>query len=640
MYRSVILMGLLALWLAGFPGQALAQITMEARLGLQGTLRLGKWNVVTVQVHNTGAPVMGTLGIRTWLGSEARGDLHSMTLSRAIDLPSGARKRLTFAVPITSIADLVDVSLHAGAQVLATQRLDLREALHAEQVIVGLTQDVSLDFLATVFRQTATRVVYLPPADMPPHWSAYDSITTVVVKGLSLQALSEAQHTALCAWLANGGTLLVAADAQYTLLMEPRMRALLPVEVTGVQQVAGLPALAAAYDAPFPETPISMARARLTHGEILLGTPEAPLLAQRRFGTGRVLFLGVDYATPPFAAWPGRAALWRTILSTPDAVDFGRMFAELGMLDDSHPIVKLLGRPVLALPSHLKLGGYVLAYCSLLALLFWRMSRHPARVWRYWGGVALLIVALSVYAVGPWLEQGLQQEALFFDGTILEVLPETDYTHMSGHLGVFSVRGGQFALPMQPPDTILRHTFTRGVGQAGQHLEAHLAPGFTLDNIVLAPWALRVFSTESMVPTPLRIAAQRHAGGLTVQVSNRGTAALHGAIVVSQGKLFTLGLIAPGEVLSDEIYPALHHADSAQELAWRVLLKLRPAATGTRVASLQEVLLQHYFGDKRLAEASAMPFLAGWFLGPSTVAPSPAVAPMQGVTLVVSRLTP
>src|SRR5262249_12972636 len=50
----------LALWLGWLPGSALAQVTMEARLGLQGVLRLGKLNVVTVQVQNTGGAVLGT----------------------------------------------------------------------------------------------------------------------------------------------------------------------------------------------------------------------------------------------------------------------------------------------------------------------------------------------------------------------------------------------------------------------------------------------------------------------------------------------------------------------------------------------------------------------------------------------------
>ncbi len=595
----------LALWLGGVPEGALGQVTMEARLGLQGVLRLGKLNVVTVQVQNTGGSVVGTLGV---------------------------------AVPISGIADPIEVTLRTGETVLAQQRLDLHEALHAEQVIVALTRDVGLDFLATVFQKTPTRVVYLPPGELPQHWSGYDSVSAVVVKGVSLQALSEAQSTALHAWIADGGTLIAAGDSQYTLLTEPRLRALLPVEVLGLQHVEGLPALAERYGVPFPATPVAVVRAHLTHGQVLSGTADAPLLAQRRFGKGRVVFLAIDYAMQPFPGWQGQAALWKEILQTPENVDFVRIFAELGLLDETHPIMKLFGRPVLAFPSHLTLGGYLLAYGGLLAVLFWRMSKRPERCWLYWGGIGVVIVALTLYAASPFLERGLNQPALLFDVTTMELLPETEYAHMHGYLGIFSVRGGQFTLAFQQPETILRHTFTRGVGKAGKDLEASIAGSLTLQNIVLEPWALRVFSTESMALKPVQVAVQRHPAGLTIQVENRGALPLQGAMVVYQGRLFSLGAVAPGETVLDDLYPAFQNAESAQEMTWRVLLKRRPSEADTQLTYLQEVLLQQYFGDKRLADASETPFLAGWLMAPTTLGPAPAVAPIQGVTLVVSRL--
>jgi len=610
---------------------------MEARLGLQGAMRLGKSNVVTVQVHNAGAPLVGTLGVRTWVGSEARGDLHTTTFTRPVELPLGARKRFTFSVPITSTADPVEVTLHTGGTVLAQQRLDLREALHAEQVIVGLTRDVSLDFLATAFK-THTRIVYLHPADLPQHWSGYDSVTAVVVKGISLQVLSEAQNTALQQWIANGGTLITAGDAQYTLLTEPRMRALLPVEVLGLQQVEEVPAFALRYGAPLPETPLVVVQTRLVRGQVLIGTATAPFLAQRQFGKGRVVFLAVDYAMQPFPGWQGNAALWKEMLQPPENVDFGRVFAELGLLDEAHPIMKLLGRPVLTFPSHLTLGGYLLAYCGLLAGLFWRMSKRQERCWRYWGGGVIVILACTLYVASPLLERGLDRQELRFDVTTMELLPDTDYAHMQGYLGVFSVRGGQFTLGFQPPETILRHTFTRGVGKAGPNLEVNVAGAFALRNVVLGPWALRVFSTESMAPTPVQVTTQRHASGLAIEVENRGALPLQNTTVVYKGKLFSLGAIAPGEAVFDNVYPALHQAENAQEMTWRVLLKRRPAHANIRLTYLQEVLLQQYFGDKRLAEASEIPFLTGWLMAPTTLAQHPAGSPVQGVTLVVSRL--
>jgi len=594
-------------------------------------------NVVTVQVHNAGASLAGTLEVRTWLGSEARGDFHVTTFSRLAELPPGARKRFTFAVPITSTADPVEVTLRTGETVLAQQHLDLHEALHAEQVIVGLTPDVSLDFLATAFK-THTRVVYLPLAELPQHWSGYDSVATVVLKGISLQGLSEEQHTALRQWVASGGTLIAAGDSQYTLLMEPRLRALLPVEVLGLQQVEGLPAFAARYEVPLPDTPLVVVRARYLRGQVLVGTADAPLLAQRRFGKGRVVFLAVDYAMQPFSGWQGNVALWKEMLQPPENVDFSRAFAELGLLDEAHPIIKLLGRPVLTFPSHLSLAGYLLVYCGLLAVLFWRMSKHQARCGRYWGGIVVLILSGTLYAASPWLERGLSQAALLFDVTTMELLPGTGYAHMHGYLGLFAVRGGQFALTFQQPETVLRHTFTRGVGKAGKELQASVTGVLALHHIVLEPWALRVFSTESMAPTPVQVTAQRHTAGLTIQIENRAALALEDALVVYQGKLFPLGAIAPGESMLDDLYLPLQGAESVQDMVWRVLLKHRRAGGDSRLAYLQEALLQQYFGDKRLAEASDTPFLAGWLLAPTTLAPAPTAWSVQGVTLVVSHL--
>jgi hypothetical protein len=88
----------------------------------------------------------------------------------------------------------------------------------------------------------------------------------------------------------------------------------------------------------------------------------------------------------------------------------------------------------------------------------------------------------------------------------------------------------------------------------------------------------------------------------------------------------------------DDLYLPLQGAESVQDMVWRVLLKHRRAGGDSRLAYLQEALLQQYFGDKRLAEASDTPFLAGWLLAPTTLAPAPTAWSVQGVTLVVSHL--
>lgn len=628
------------IWVVGLgvgPGWAAAQVTLEAQLGLQGTVRLEKWNPVTVQVQNTGTPFVGTLGVRVWRGSEFRQDLHATVFTSAVELPHRSRKRYTFIVPITSITHPVEVFLRQGEQELVHQRLNLREALNAEHLLLGVTADPNLDFLATAF-QRHTRVVYLSPRTLPQRWHGYDTVSAAVVKGVSLQTMTAKQTTALRQWIARGGTLVVVGDSQYGLLQEPRMRELLPVRVLGVERREGLPRLARRYRQPMPAVPLLAIRSRLVQGQVLIGTPTAPLLAQRTFGKGRVVFLAVDYATQPLAGWAGNKALWEDILQPTEQVDFGRVFAELGLLDDAHPIVKLLRRPLLAYPSHLTLSLFLLAYCGGLGLLFWRMSKPWVRRQRYWLGVVVFVLGAAGVAYGGLSERSLRRSAVVLDASTVEVLPETGYAHVHGYLGLFSPRGGRYNLAVRQADTLLRHTFHRGTGHAGQTIEVTSDGRFAMRGITLDPWMLRVFSVESMAPAPLLVQAWQQATGITVQITNQSRQSLRGVVVVSHGKLFPLGTVAPGEELFDDLYTSLQLPENKHETIWQALFKRRPVEGEARLAYLQEVLLQRHFGEKRLADLADAAFLAGWFLAPTTLGQTPEASSVQGVTLVVSRL--
>ncbi|MGQ4807341.1 hypothetical protein NKDENANG_00689 [Candidatus Entotheonellaceae bacterium PAL068K] len=632
--RFVILSLGVGLW----PAMAAAQVAMEVHLGLQGTVRLEKWNLITVQVKNTGPPLAGTLGVRVWRGSELRHDLHVATFTQEVSLPYQSRKRLTFVVPITSITHPVEVFLHQKGRVLVQQRFNLRDVLNADHVILGVTPDPSLDFLATTY-QRHTRIVYLHPRALPQRWSGYDSVSAVVLKGMSLQVMTDKQATALRQWIARGGTFVVAGDSQYGLLQEPRLRQLLPVQVLGVEQQQELPAFAERYDQPLPAATLLVVRSRLLIGQVLLGTDDAPLLAQRDFGRGRVVFLAVDYAAQPLEGWEGNRALWHDILQPAETIDFSRVFAELGLLDDAHPIVKLLRRPLLAYPSHLALSVFLLVYCGGFGLLFWRMGKPQARRGSYWLGVLLMICGGAVGAYEFFPERGLRRPAIVLDATTMEVLPETGFTHTLGYLGLFSPRGGHYRLTFRHPDTILRHTFHRGGGQAGEAIEVVATEPLTMRGITLDPWMLRVFSTENMAPAPLQVTAWRHTTGLTVQIKNHGALPLQGTVVVYRGKLFPLGAIAPGTELFEDLYTPLQLPETAYETTWQALFKRRPMGEDTGVTYSQEVLLQHYFGENQLVETDDTAFLAGWFMAPTTLQQALGEdMPVQGVTLVISRL--
>ncbi len=640
MARAYIVLILCLGWL---PTCVWARVDMTVDLGLQGTVRLERWNPITVSLHNAAEAVQGEVGIRVWRGSEYRRDLHVTTLTRRVQLPHRARKRFAFSIPIASVTHPIEVFFRSDHKVIAEQKLDLREALSAEHIIVGLSRDLGLDFLATTFERH-TRVTYLRVPNLPRDWSGYDSVTAVVVKGVSLQRLTATQWRALQQWILRGGTMVVAADSQYALFQEPRMRELLPVEVRGLEEVQGLPVLALHYGVPIPSVPLVQLQARLTTGEVLVGTPETPLLAQRQMGLGRVVFLAVDYAAQPLDIWPGQNALWTDILQPSDQVDFGRVFAELGLLDDAHPMMKLLSRPILNYPSHTLLSGILMAYCGALALIFWWMRRRGGYGPGWIAvGATMLVTLVSAYVFCQ--ERGLRDSALLYDLSILDVFHQSEqaedlHARAQGHLGVFAPRGGDFALTFQRPDTILRHTFHRGMGKGYERLDMQLGTETRLDGLRLDPWALRVLSVDSMVSAPLRVEARRHASGITLRVKNRSTVPLQGAAVIYLGRLFMLGEIAPGAELFEDLYVSLQSAESQYEAAWQALYKIREGKAEKPARYLQEVLLQHYFGEAHLSEVSQTPLLTGWLPVPSTLASVPGEPEIRGMTLVVSHLAP
>ena len=104
------------------------------------------------------------------------------------------------------------------------------------------------------------------------------------------------------------------------------------------------------------------------------------------------------------------------------------------------------------------------------------------------------------------------------------------------------------------------------------------------------------------------------AGGLAVlEITLRTSAAVE--VIRAIDREVEGAVVGAGTVLDPEQYRAAERAGA------RFIVS--PGAT--------ERLLAH-------AQASETPFLAGWLLAPATLAPASAAWPVQGVTLVVSRL--
>ena len=236
------------------------------------------------------------------------------------------------------------------------------------------------------------------------------------------------------------------------------------------------------------------------------------------------------------------------------------------------------------------------------------------------------------------MRHSLHHPALAFDLTTLEALPGSGYSRLSGAVGVFSVHGGRYALPLQHPGTVMRHTFTRGSGAAGQGLEVAAGESTVIRHIDLGPWTLRALTLEGMISTPLHVQAEKRPDSWQVKVENPGTLPLHAAVVVHRSQSSPLGTIAPGQILSVALPDALEGPNPPpHERLWQTVFAESPLAGHRRLAYMQEVLLRHYFRDRRLTDHDA-PFLSGWLLVPGTVEPDAGAPHTWGLTLVIAPL--
>jgi hypothetical protein len=125
---------------------------------------------------------------------------------------------------------------------------------------------------------------------------------------------------------------------------------------------------------------------------------------------------------------------------------------------------------------------------------------------------------------------------------------------------------------------------------------------------------------------------------MTIRVKNRGTIPLLGTTLLYRGRLFALGDLAPGAELFEDLYVSLQSAESQYETAWQALYKVRGSQVDKSSRYLQEVLLQHYFGEAHLSQVSQVPLLIGWLPAPAVLVPVAGTPTIHGMTLVVGHL--
>lgn len=568
--------------------EAGAAVDIQAALGFSGAYRLGAWTPLTVTLENRGASAGGHLEVRVPDGDELGGRAFLNIHRRTVDLPGGSRKRFHFTVYLKSFSEPLEIRLRSGnAEPLAHKSVDLRTGVTNARIVLVLGRDADLDHLNDA-RGRRLRVLYPRPERLPEHWAGYDGVAALVLHGLSLEGLSSRQHSALTKWLAGGGVLAVSGGPDYGLLRTPRLAMLLPGLPLGLVSLPDGEAAGIAFGAPLPtRRPFHVNLVPQFEGRVRYRAGRTPLVIERSFGRGRVLYLTFDISRHPFDGWPGMAGLWHTLLELPPPESLS---ARLMRREESSALPGLIQIAPLSFPGHPLLLVFITLYLGCMAAVFHLRSeprpgqRIPMRL--HWAA-PLVFAPAAFFFFGP---------LLFPPGPVAVVAariaphPQGPLADLDLEIGMFSNADDPLRFDYHSPEPAFRPVYRAPPRKTTASWQYREAPsGGSLEPTTRGKYLLHTLEGRDIIAWDLRAALVEERDEVRLEVRNRSGRPLHDLWLVLDGRGYALDPV-PADGDTTLLLDPQRDAVALKEHSWRKLLASRSDAPAQKSSAMARLI--------------------------------------------------
>ncbi len=554
--------------------------------------RLGTHYPLALELQGDGPTVRGYIEV-------SAGNFGGNPVRFPIELPAGTTKRVMlplFASSPNAVA--LDIRLVNEAGTTVAERKNVQVVtLAPEAVIVGTLPgqaqsspgfpEPPANRANSDLRPLAAR---MDTGLFPDDSLALEGLNALYLNSRRALELKEPQYTALLAWAAGGGHVIVAVDNPTDVSATSWLKELLPAKVTGgatapaaqtfqrflvagtgpgrldlqyATQPVGLhsrrstgggssPFDAVLLDAEFERQTVAVVGLTpVPEAHVFLGTDQAPLAVSGRYGRGVVTVLAFNPEVEPFRSWKNRGWFFARLTSVPlellgdDRLSLwgGRgIDTVFGAMIDTRQIQKLPVGVLLVL---------LLVYLVVIGPFdqWWlKKINRPMLTWITFPAYVALF-SLLIYFIGFKLRSGQSE---YSEMQVVDVLPR-------GHSGDAALRGRSFASLYSPandtyklkselPVATLRGEFRSGYGVNNDvgRLDIKLAsPGFEAGAYVPV-WTAQGYVGDWMTDTEAPVSASWSGGRLTI----KSAAHKFEQIVVVQGnQMHELGpLGAGGEV--------------------------------------------------------------------------------------------
>lgn len=535
---------------------------LTAAAGLDGFAKGGRWLPVRVTLENNGPDIEGILQ------AEVNGlNNRDLTFAQAVNLPQTSRKEVFLYVYPEAYQSSITVQLLAGGRKVAEVSDRLTSASQAD-TLYGVVADnaTAFNFLSRIKPSNANAfTAYLMPGDLPDHYLGLEPLDVLILSGMDTGALSSAQQEALKGWVMRGGRLLVAGGPDWR-KTTAGLKELLPLVPSDESRLETLSALAALIqEEEVPEGEALAAVGELVSGaQVLAQQEEIPLIVQRSYGSGEILFLAVDPALEPLEDWDGLPALFDLLLNSGNSLAvWGSGFQNWDMAHQASSILPDFGLPSAFLVVCF-LGIYIVAVGPLNYIILGRLKRRELA----WLSIPAIVLVFGGLA---WFtgSRSLGNHPLLNRVALVKVWPGYEKAQVEGLVGLFSPRRDRFHI--ETASGILTHGIGAGINltQGGRTFILRDEQGnSSTPDLRLDTGGLRSFSVQGEAPAPeikanLTMTIAMEGIGLKGRVSLPDGFGLQNAVLIAAGSHQGLGDLQPGE--SREINTRVFSSAQAQQ---------------------------------------------------------------------------
>ena len=493
-----------------------AGFSLDYSIGFNGHFQLNSWTPLSVELDNRSRATSANLEVIVTSGSEYQGDVFRTTYTTQVDLPQNSKKRYAFTVLIKSFTHELIIRLRRDDDILLSKSINLRSHFTEKNFAVVADNFVAPDILSVLPNHLYPANVR--PKFLPETWYGYNSVKLLILRAETIRQLRDRQFQALIRWLKQGGYLVVGTGLNYGSLGDKRLQDILPIRVGGHQQLSELKSLGQFCGREMTGIePFLVLNVRIDDSKILLKENDIPIITQKNFGFGQIVFLSFDFNTPPFSHWDGRRMFWNKILSLQPKID--RPMIEM---DDQQIVNSMLAGIPFIFPNFKSVVIFVCAYLTSLWLLLKKIKKPGKFRWR--NSLYLILMIMIFTSIGYWgfYHPKLKQKFTYNSFCQLDVADSNTPASARYFIGLYSLINLDYELNFGPYTYAVSHILSEKSNtkipnpyvllkkDSGQHIIG-----------TIQRWSHNFYQLNLHFTSPLVGNARRDKSFMTLMVENR-----------------------------------------------------------------------------------------------------------------------